>query len=84
MRDAGQLMQLIALGRMVAVVPESVRNRLHAGLTCRPVHDAPAATIVIAWSRASTSRHVAAFVRAATVAAKRHGQLADVTGPAPD
>ncbi len=29
-RDAGQLMQLITLGRMVVVVPESVRSRLHA------------------------------------------------------
>jgi DNA-binding transcriptional LysR family regulator len=70
-RDTGQLMQLIVLGRMVAVVPESVRGRLHAGLTCRLVTDAPPATIVVAWSRGSTSRHVAAFVRAAATAAQR-------------
>jgi len=69
--DAGQLMQLIALGRMVAVVGESVRGRLHSGLLCRPVADAPAATVVIAWPRSSTSRHVAAFVRAAAAAAQR-------------
>jgi len=83
-RDAGQLMQLIALGRIVAVVPESVRGRLHAGLTCRLVDDAPAATLVIAWPGGSTSRHVAEFVRAATVAAHRRGRLSSVVAAAPD
>jgi DNA-binding transcriptional LysR family regulator len=68
-RDQGQLMQLIALGRMVAVVPESVRDRLHPGLTWRPVPDAPATTIAVAWPPGSTSRPVAAFVRAAVAAA---------------
>jgi DNA-binding transcriptional LysR family regulator len=83
-RDAGQLMQLISLGRMVVVVPESVRSRLHAGLTCRPVTDAPTATIVVAWPSGSTSRHVAAFVRAATVASQHRGRLAAVAGVTPD
>lgn len=68
--DAGQLMQLIALSRMLALVPESVRTRLHGGLVCRPVPDAPTATIVVAWHPASTSRHVAAFVRAASTVAQ--------------
>lgn len=68
-RDAGQLMQLIALGRMVAVVPESVRHRLQGGLVCRPVDDAPTATMVVAWVRDSTSRQVAEFVQAAVRAA---------------
>lgn len=68
--DIGQLMQLITLGRVVAVMPESVRGRLPGGLVCRPVPDAPAVTIVVAWDPASTSRHVAAFVRAATAAAR--------------
>jgi DNA-binding transcriptional LysR family regulator len=76
-RDIGQLMQLITLGRMVAVVPESVRGRLHSGLICRPVADAPTATIVIAWPRVSTSRHTAAFVRAASTAARRRLALSD-------
>jgi DNA-binding transcriptional LysR family regulator len=70
--DIGQLTQLITLGRMVAVVPESVRGRLHSGLVCRPVPDAPTATIVVAWPRTSTSRQVAAFVRAASAAAHQH------------
>ena len=73
-RDIGQLMQLITLGRMVAVVPESVRGRLHTGLVCRPVTDAPSATIVVAWRQDSTSGHVAAFVRAASTAARRRSR----------
>lgn len=70
-RDQGQLMQLIALGRMVAVVPESVRDRLSPGLVCRPVPDAPPTTIAVAWPPGSTSRPVAAFVRAASAVASR-------------
>jgi len=68
-RDQGQLMQLIALGRMVAVTPASVRDRLHPGLTCRPVPDAPATVICVAWGAGSTSRPVAAFVRASVAVA---------------
>jgi DNA-binding transcriptional LysR family regulator len=68
-QDAGQLMQLITLGRAVAVVPESVRTRLHDNLVCRPVPDAAPATLVAAWPQQSRSRHVATFVRAATTAA---------------
>ena len=81
-RDQGQLMQLIALGRMVAVVPESVRDRLHSGLTCRPVPDAPATTIAVAWPSGSTSRPVAAFVRAATTVAARAAAPPDRRTPA--
>jgi DNA-binding transcriptional LysR family regulator len=71
-QDMGQLMQLISLGRMVALVPESACARLHGGLAWRPVSDAPAVTILVAWPQNSTSRHVAAFVRAACTAARRH------------
>lgn len=60
-----QLPQLIRLGRMVAVLPESILDRLPAGTVSRPLLDAPPATLVIAWSPESTSRQVAAFVRAA-------------------
>lgn len=63
--DTNQLLQLILLGRMVAVLPESVRDRLPPGMVCRPVTDADPVTLVIAWPRASTSHQVAAFVRAA-------------------
>jgi DNA-binding transcriptional LysR family regulator len=67
--DTDQLLQLIRLGRMIAVLPESVRDRLPPGTLSRPVRDAEPATLVIAWSRASTSRQVAAFVHAAISAA---------------
>lgn len=69
--DAGQLMQLIALGRIVAVVPESVRTRLHSDLVWLPVADAPTATIVVAWPQQCRSRQVATFVQAASIAARR-------------
>jgi DNA-binding transcriptional LysR family regulator len=63
--DGGQLLQMIALGRTVAVLPESVRGRLHSGLVTRPVPDAPPATVVVAWPQQSRSPAVAGFVRAA-------------------
>jgi len=53
------------VGRAVAVVPESVRARIHSGLVFRPLPDAPPATIVVVWPQHSRSRQVAAFVRAA-------------------
>ncbi|GAB2616763.1 LysR family transcriptional regulator [Paractinoplanes abujensis] len=64
--DVDQLMQLILLGRMVAVLPESIRDRLPPGVVCRPITDAAPATLVIAWPRESTSRQVAAFVAASS------------------
>jgi DNA-binding transcriptional LysR family regulator len=70
-RDIGQLMQLITLGRLIAVMPESARARLPAELVCRPVLDAPPVTTVVAWHPASTSRQVAAFVRAAATVTRR-------------
>jgi DNA-binding transcriptional LysR family regulator len=63
--DSNQLLQLILLGRMIAVLPESVSDRLPAGMVCRPVPDADPVTLVIAWPQGSTSRQVAALVRAA-------------------
>jgi DNA-binding transcriptional LysR family regulator len=65
-----QLMQLIALGRAVAVVPESVRNQIRRDLACVPVVDAAPTPVLLAWPQGSRSRDVATFVRAAaTVAA---------------
>jgi hypothetical protein len=76
-RDGGQLMQLIALGRTIAVLPESVRTHLRHDLVCVPVLDAPPITVLIAWPQHSRSQAVAAFVRAATaVAAQRQPQAA--------
>ncbi len=82
-QDIGQLMQLIALGRAVAVVPESVRSRIHNGLVCRPVPDAGTATIVVAWPQQSKSRQVADFIRAAsTAAARRRDSASQLSIPA--
>ncbi len=69
--DGGQLMQLIALGRAVAVLPESMRGLLRDDLVAVPVRDAAPTTLVLAWPEASRSRALAAFVRStAAVAAE--------------
>jgi DNA-binding transcriptional LysR family regulator len=65
-RDHAQLMQLIALGRATAVLPDSVRSRLRDDLVTVPVVDAPPVTTVIAWPAHSRSAAVAALVRTAT------------------
>jgi DNA-binding transcriptional LysR family regulator len=78
-RDGAQLFELIALGRVVAVLPESVRDRLRTDLTCVPVLDAALSTVVVAWPERSRSLAAAAFVRAAVaVAARRHSPVAAV------
>jgi LysR family transcriptional regulator, benzoate and cis,cis-muconate-responsive activator of ben and cat genes len=65
-RDGTQLMQLIALGRASAVMPESSRTHLRDDLAAVPVGDAPTVTTVIAWPPHSRSRAVAGLVQAAT------------------
>jgi DNA-binding transcriptional LysR family regulator len=69
--DAGQLMQLITLGQVVAVLPESVRGLVRHDLVCVPVIDAPATTLLLAWPESARSRDLAAFVRAAAETAAR-------------
>lgn len=68
-RDTAQLLQLIALGRAVAVLPESMVPGLGPDLVAVPVPDAPPTTVMIAWPERSRSLAVAAFVRAATTVA---------------
>ncbi|MEV0005725.1 LysR family transcriptional regulator [Micromonospora sp. NPDC050980] len=65
-RDHVQLLQLIALGRAAAVLPESCRPLLGRDLAAVPVPDAPAVTTVIAWPPHSRSRALAGLVRTAT------------------
>jgi len=65
-RDSGQLFELIALGRLVAMLPASVRGRLRPDLVAVPVLDGPVSTVVVAWPERSNSRTVATFVRVAT------------------
>jgi len=65
-RDHTQLLQLVALGRAAAVLPESSRAHLREDLASVPVVDAPTVTTVIAWPPHSRSRAVADLVRVAT------------------
>ncbi|KAB2383512.1 LysR family transcriptional regulator [Actinomadura montaniterrae] len=65
-RDHVQLLQLIALGRASAVLPESCRTQLGDGLATVPVLDAPTVTTVIAWPPHSRSLPLADLVRTAT------------------
>ncbi len=65
-RDPGQLLQLVALGQVVAVVPESARRHARPDVVCVPVLDAPRTSVLLAWPDRTRSRAVAAFVRAAT------------------
>ncbi len=64
-RDHAQLLQLIALGRAAAVLPESCRAQLNEDLAVVPVLDAPTVTTVIAWPPHSRSGAVAGLVQAA-------------------
>ncbi|MGX6607964.1 LysR family transcriptional regulator [Micromonosporaceae bacterium Da 78-11] len=65
-RDHAQLLQMIALGRACAVLPESCRLRLHDDLVAVPVLDAPTVTTVIAWPPHSRSPALATLIRTAT------------------
>ncbi|SDT19357.1 LysR family transcriptional regulator [Microlunatus soli] len=65
-REHSQLLQLIALGRAAALLPESVRSHLGEDLVSVPVIDAPTVTTVIAWPPQSRSTAVAGLVRTAT------------------
>lgn len=72
-RDISQAMQLVALGRLIAVLPESVRRRAWPDVACVPLLDAPPTAIVLAWPERTTSRAVAALVRAGAEAAEAAG-----------
>jgi DNA-binding transcriptional LysR family regulator len=81
-RDSAQLIQLIALGRAVAVLPESMLPGLGQNLIGVPVPDAPPTALMIAWPERSHSLAVAAFVRAAGTVAARHHAPAAIGVPA--
>jgi DNA-binding transcriptional LysR family regulator len=59
-----ELMQLIALGQRVAVVPASVARSARPDLVAVPVTDAPPVTLLLGWPAHSTSPAVAALARA--------------------
>ncbi|WP_051781834.1 MULTISPECIES: LysR family transcriptional regulator [unclassified Streptomyces] len=72
-RDIAQLMQLVALGRLVAILPESVRRSAWPDVVCVPLLDAPPTAVVVAWPERTTSRAVAALIRAGAEAAEAAG-----------
>jgi DNA-binding transcriptional LysR family regulator len=76
-RDPGQLLQLVALGQVVAVVPESARRHVRGDVACVPVLDAPRTGVLLAWPDRTRSRAVAAFVRASTAVAEAGRATAD-------
>lgn len=64
--DMAQLLEVVAFGQGIAFVPASVRtNYRDRGVVFVPVADLSPATIYVAWPQSSSSRAVAAFVRAA-------------------
>jgi DNA-binding transcriptional LysR family regulator len=65
-RNLEQLLQLIALGQTMAVLPESAQVQLRRGHAVVPLVDAPRVTTVIAWPPQTTSLALAALVRTAT------------------
>ncbi|MER7645794.1 MULTISPECIES: LysR family transcriptional regulator [Streptomyces] len=64
--DQTQLAQLIALGRTMAVFPDSARAWLWAEHTAVPLTDAPPIVTHIAWPPHSRSLTLAALIRTAT------------------
>ncbi|MEU7860726.1 LysR family transcriptional regulator [Nonomuraea sp. NPDC049141] len=64
--DQTQLAQLIALGRTVAVIPDSARAWLWAEHTAVPLTDAPPVVTHIAWPAHSRSPALARLIRTAT------------------
>ncbi|MEU9896958.1 LysR family transcriptional regulator [Streptomyces phaeochromogenes] len=65
-RDQTQLAQLIALGRTVAVFPDSARAWLWSEHTAVPLTDAPPVITHIAWPAHSRSLALAGLIRTAT------------------
>jgi DNA-binding transcriptional LysR family regulator len=63
--DAAQLFQLIALNRMIAVLPRSLAEPVPASLVSVPVTDAPPSRLVLAWNAHDRRPLVASFVSAA-------------------
>ncbi|WP_329472829.1 LysR substrate-binding domain-containing protein [Streptomyces sp. NBC_01723] len=67
--DAVEAMQMIRLGRAVAILPRSLAQPMQPDLVHRPVTDAPHSELVLAWSQDDRRSLVASFVAAAVDAA---------------
>ena len=66
--DIGQLTHLIALGRVIALLPPSALGPAHPDLVRIPVTDAPPSSLLLAWTDASSSAAAEAFARSAVAA----------------
>jgi DNA-binding transcriptional LysR family regulator len=67
--DIAQLLEAVALGQAVALMPASIGERLTCpDVVSRPVVDLGPSTLCVAWLESSRSLAVAAFVRAACAA----------------
>lgn len=69
MNSISELMHLIALGRTVAVLPQSLTTPLRDDLVTIPMTDTPPCALVLAWPAHSTSPSVAALARAVATTA---------------
>ncbi|GAA2280438.1 LysR family transcriptional regulator [Nonomuraea roseoviolacea subsp. roseoviolacea] len=80
-RDSSQLLEAVALGQAVALIPASLaeRNR-RDDIAYRPVRDAGPYTLAIAWPPGSRSPAIARFVRTAIEVAS-HERSSRAAGP---
>ncbi|GAA4629395.1 LysR family transcriptional regulator [Actinoallomurus vinaceus] len=69
--DVVQLRDMIAVGRMIGVLPRSLVEPVPDGLVCIPVTDAPPSRLVLAWNEQDRRPLVASFV-AAALRRRRH------------
>lgn len=66
-RDASQLIEVVALGQAVALIPQTLAEaNPRPDVAYRPVIDATPYTVSIAWNEGSRAAHLANFVRVAT------------------
>jgi LysR family transcriptional regulator, benzoate and cis,cis-muconate-responsive activator of ben and cat genes len=71
--DASQLLEVVALGQAVALVPVSLADaNPRADLVYRPVTDTTPYLISVIWPAGSHRKDLAAFVRTAVEVAERH------------
>ncbi|MEV5604717.1 LysR family transcriptional regulator [Streptomyces sp. NPDC052299] len=64
--DAGELVSLVRIGRVVAVLPRSLVTPVAQGIVCVPVPDAGPSRIVIARRNDDRREHVTALIAAAS------------------
>ena len=83
MKSLSELMHLIALGRLVAVLPRVLTRPLRDDLVTIPVADLPLVALLLAWPAHSTSPPVAALARAAAAAVRPGARECPRDRPAP-